>query len=176
VRDFIAALDGATGKVVWRKYVIPAPGELFSPRTATVWVGLPESELARHVKEMNFLSAHRSSSALRPGREQGLDRSDAHRVHIRITIHIRPGGWLRRGARRLDGDREQPQKPLGDACSCLAHLARHIAVFEKTERRLVAGAPFLQTSGCLSPGRNLSRSYRRQGSHTGLTHRCRTWT
>jgi alcohol dehydrogenase (cytochrome c) len=26
-RDFIAALDGATGKVVWRKYVIPAPGE-----------------------------------------------------------------------------------------------------------------------------------------------------
>jgi alcohol dehydrogenase (cytochrome c) len=27
VRDFIAALDGATGKVVWRKYVIPAPGE-----------------------------------------------------------------------------------------------------------------------------------------------------
>src|SRR5205085_896369 len=27
VRDFVAALDGATGKVVWRKYVIPAPGE-----------------------------------------------------------------------------------------------------------------------------------------------------
>ena len=27
VRDFIAALDGATGKVIWRKYVIPAPGE-----------------------------------------------------------------------------------------------------------------------------------------------------
>ena len=27
VRDFIAALDGATGKLVWRKYVIPAPGE-----------------------------------------------------------------------------------------------------------------------------------------------------
>jgi alcohol dehydrogenase (cytochrome c) len=27
VRDFIAALDGATGKVVWRKYVVPAPGE-----------------------------------------------------------------------------------------------------------------------------------------------------
>ena len=27
VRDFIAALDGATGKMVWRKYVIPAPGE-----------------------------------------------------------------------------------------------------------------------------------------------------
>jgi alcohol dehydrogenase (cytochrome c) len=27
VRDFIAALDGATGKVVWKKYVIPAPGE-----------------------------------------------------------------------------------------------------------------------------------------------------
>jgi alcohol dehydrogenase (cytochrome c) len=27
VRDFIAALDGATGKVAWRKYVIPAPGE-----------------------------------------------------------------------------------------------------------------------------------------------------
>jgi alcohol dehydrogenase (cytochrome c) len=27
VRDFIAALDGATGKVVWRQYVIPAPGE-----------------------------------------------------------------------------------------------------------------------------------------------------
>lgn len=79
----------------------------------------------------------------------------------------RHGGWLRRGARRLDGDREQPPKRLGDACSCLAHLARHIAVFEKTERRLVAGAPFLQTSGCLSPGRNLSRSDRRQGSHTG---------
>jgi hypothetical protein len=62
---------------------------------------------------------------------------------------------------------EQPPKRRGDACSCLAHLARHIAVFEKTERRLVAGAPFLQTSGCLSPGRNLSRSDRRQGSHTG---------
>jgi alcohol dehydrogenase (cytochrome c) len=27
VRDFIAALDGATGKVLWRKYTIPAPGE-----------------------------------------------------------------------------------------------------------------------------------------------------
>src|SRR5499426_4138977 len=27
VRDFIAALDGATGKVVWLKYVVPAPGE-----------------------------------------------------------------------------------------------------------------------------------------------------
>jgi alcohol dehydrogenase (cytochrome c) len=27
VRDFIAALDGATGKLVWRKYVVPAPGE-----------------------------------------------------------------------------------------------------------------------------------------------------
>jgi alcohol dehydrogenase (cytochrome c) len=27
VRDFIAALDAKTGKVVWRKYVIPAPGE-----------------------------------------------------------------------------------------------------------------------------------------------------
>src|SRR5215469_7261491 len=27
VRDFIAALDGATGNVVWRKYVIAAPGE-----------------------------------------------------------------------------------------------------------------------------------------------------
>jgi alcohol dehydrogenase (cytochrome c) len=27
VRDFITALDGATGKMVWRKYVIPAPGE-----------------------------------------------------------------------------------------------------------------------------------------------------
>jgi alcohol dehydrogenase (cytochrome c) len=27
VRDWIAALDGATGKIAWRKYVIPAPGE-----------------------------------------------------------------------------------------------------------------------------------------------------
>jgi alcohol dehydrogenase (cytochrome c) len=27
VRDFIAALDGATGKVVWRHYTVPAPGE-----------------------------------------------------------------------------------------------------------------------------------------------------
>jgi alcohol dehydrogenase (cytochrome c) len=27
VRDFIAALDGATGKLIWRKYVVPAPGE-----------------------------------------------------------------------------------------------------------------------------------------------------
>jgi alcohol dehydrogenase (cytochrome c) len=27
VRDWIAAMDGATGKVVWRKYTIPAPGE-----------------------------------------------------------------------------------------------------------------------------------------------------
>lgn len=26
-RDFIAALDGATGKILWRKYVVPAPGE-----------------------------------------------------------------------------------------------------------------------------------------------------
>jgi len=30
VRDFIAALDGATGKVLWRKYTVPAPGELGS--------------------------------------------------------------------------------------------------------------------------------------------------
>ena len=27
VRDFIAALDAKTGKLLWRKYVIPAPGE-----------------------------------------------------------------------------------------------------------------------------------------------------
>jgi alcohol dehydrogenase (cytochrome c) len=27
VRDWIAALDGATGKLLWRKYVVPAPGE-----------------------------------------------------------------------------------------------------------------------------------------------------
>ena len=27
VRDWIAGLDGATGKVLWRKYTIPAPGE-----------------------------------------------------------------------------------------------------------------------------------------------------
>jgi alcohol dehydrogenase (cytochrome c) len=27
VRDFIAALDGKTGKIVWQKYVVPAPGE-----------------------------------------------------------------------------------------------------------------------------------------------------
>jgi len=27
VRDFIAALDGATGKLLWRKYTVPAPGE-----------------------------------------------------------------------------------------------------------------------------------------------------
>ncbi len=27
VRDYIAALDAATGKQVWRKYVVPAPGE-----------------------------------------------------------------------------------------------------------------------------------------------------
>jgi alcohol dehydrogenase (cytochrome c) len=26
-RDFIVALDGATGKLAWRKYVVPAPGE-----------------------------------------------------------------------------------------------------------------------------------------------------
>jgi alcohol dehydrogenase (cytochrome c) len=27
VRDWIAALEGASGKIIWRKYVIPAPGE-----------------------------------------------------------------------------------------------------------------------------------------------------
>jgi alcohol dehydrogenase (cytochrome c) len=27
VRDWIAALDGATGKLLWRKYTVPAPGE-----------------------------------------------------------------------------------------------------------------------------------------------------
>ena len=27
VRDWIAALDGASGKLIWRKYVVPAPGE-----------------------------------------------------------------------------------------------------------------------------------------------------
>jgi alcohol dehydrogenase (cytochrome c) len=27
VRDFIVALDGVTGKLIWRKYVVPAPGE-----------------------------------------------------------------------------------------------------------------------------------------------------
>ena len=27
VRDFIAALDGTTGRVLWRKYTVPAPGE-----------------------------------------------------------------------------------------------------------------------------------------------------
>jgi alcohol dehydrogenase (cytochrome c) len=30
VRDFIVALDAATGKLAWRKYVIPAPGEIGS--------------------------------------------------------------------------------------------------------------------------------------------------
>jgi alcohol dehydrogenase (cytochrome c) len=33
VRDFIVALDAATGKLVWRKYVVPAPGE----RGAETW-------------------------------------------------------------------------------------------------------------------------------------------
>ena len=27
VRDFVAALDGATGRLLWRKYTVPAPGE-----------------------------------------------------------------------------------------------------------------------------------------------------
>jgi alcohol dehydrogenase (cytochrome c) len=27
VRDWIAALDGASGKIIWRKYTVPAPGE-----------------------------------------------------------------------------------------------------------------------------------------------------
>ena len=27
VRDFMVALDGATGRLIWRKYVVPAPGE-----------------------------------------------------------------------------------------------------------------------------------------------------
>src|SRR6516164_8623095 len=27
VRDFIVALDAATGKLIWRRYVVPAPGE-----------------------------------------------------------------------------------------------------------------------------------------------------
>jgi alcohol dehydrogenase (cytochrome c) len=27
VRDFIVALDGTTGRLIWRKYVVPAPGE-----------------------------------------------------------------------------------------------------------------------------------------------------
>ena len=27
VRDYMAALDGATGKLLWRKFTIPAPGE-----------------------------------------------------------------------------------------------------------------------------------------------------
>ena len=27
VRDYVAALDGATGKLPWRKFTIPAPGE-----------------------------------------------------------------------------------------------------------------------------------------------------
>ena len=27
VRDYIMAVEAATGKIVWRKYVIPAPGE-----------------------------------------------------------------------------------------------------------------------------------------------------
>jgi alcohol dehydrogenase (cytochrome c) len=27
VRDFIVAIDGATGRLIWRKYVIPGPGE-----------------------------------------------------------------------------------------------------------------------------------------------------
>jgi alcohol dehydrogenase (cytochrome c) len=30
VRDFIVALDAGTGKLAWRKYVIPAPGEMGS--------------------------------------------------------------------------------------------------------------------------------------------------
>jgi alcohol dehydrogenase (cytochrome c) len=33
VRDFIVALDAATGKLIWRKYVVPAPGE----RGAETW-------------------------------------------------------------------------------------------------------------------------------------------
>jgi len=27
VRDWIAGLDAATGKLLWRKFTIPAPGE-----------------------------------------------------------------------------------------------------------------------------------------------------
>src|SRR5882762_1401439 len=35
-RDFAAGLDAATGKLLWRKYVIPAPGE---PGSET-WKGI----------------------------------------------------------------------------------------------------------------------------------------
>jgi hypothetical protein len=38
----------------------------FSLGTAAVSAGAPESELTRHVKEMNFLSAHRSSNPICP--------------------------------------------------------------------------------------------------------------
>jgi hypothetical protein len=49
VRDWIAALDAASGKVLWRKYTVPAPGEpgsetwkgtnnAWQPGGAAVWV------------------------------------------------------------------------------------------------------------------------------------------
>src|SRR5580704_16120822 len=46
--------------------VQPSQRRLFSRQTAAVWAGSRESELARLVKEMNFLSAHRSSNPICP--------------------------------------------------------------------------------------------------------------
>jgi hypothetical protein len=52
-------------------YSLASPGEpqrrrSFSLGTAAVSAGAPESELTRHLKEMNFLSAHRSSYPIWP--------------------------------------------------------------------------------------------------------------
>jgi alcohol dehydrogenase (cytochrome c) len=35
-RDFVVALDAATGKLVWRKYTVPAPGDSRSAKAALV--------------------------------------------------------------------------------------------------------------------------------------------
>src|ERR1700720_4047465 len=45
---------------------VAALPDLFSRETTAVWAGSRESELARLVKEMNFLTAHRSSYPICP--------------------------------------------------------------------------------------------------------------
>jgi hypothetical protein len=71
---------------------------------------------------------------------------------------------------------EQPPKRRGDARSCLAHLARHIAVFEKTERRLVAGRHSCRPAAAFRQVGIYQGAIEGKDRTRGLTHRCRKWT
>src|ERR1700732_604146 len=87
--------DGDRGE----ETVQPQRRRSFSLGTAAVSAGVPESELTRHLNEMNFLSAHRSSNPTTPATQSVSEmcRNDlrligvqSHSGRVQLTWPFKP--------------------------------------------------------------------------------------